>query len=309
MLIFTSVKTIRNFKTILGQVLLDKIPTCRTVINKINEIENEYRNINYEILAGVDDLKTVVKESNCSFHLDYSQVYWNPRLSTEHERLIKEIPADSVLYDVFAGIGPFAIPAAKKKCEVLANDLNPVSFEYLLKNITVNKVKDRVQAFNMDGRAFIRGPVKEDLLRRWKDKPDVVTHIVMNLPALAADFIDTFVGMLHGVEINAPVLPIVHVYAFEKGGDEAGLLDRVRTNLDYDLKTEAITRFFVRQVAPSKDMVRLRFELPWDLLYAKRRDNTVVNSSSENVLDVTPKSHLSEPELKRQKMLIPNCDD
>ena len=42
--------------------------------------------------------------------------------------------------DVFAGVGPFTLPAAKKGCGVLANDLNPSSFEYLQKNINDNHV-------------------------------------------------------------------------------------------------------------------------------------------------------------------------
>lgn len=40
--------------------------------------------------------------------------------------------------------------------QVLANDLNPISYKYLQQNITLNKVQQNVTAFNMDGRAFIR---------------------------------------------------------------------------------------------------------------------------------------------------------
>jgi tRNA (guanine37-N1)-methyltransferase len=47
---------------------------------------------------------------------------------------------DDVIVDVFAGVGPFAIPAAKKGCAVLANDLNPSSARYLLKNVQDNRV-------------------------------------------------------------------------------------------------------------------------------------------------------------------------
>jgi tRNA (guanine37-N1)-methyltransferase len=43
--------------------------------------------------------------------------------------------------DVFAGVGPFALPAAKKGCAVLANDLNPESYKYLKINVDNNKVR------------------------------------------------------------------------------------------------------------------------------------------------------------------------
>jgi len=49
-----------------------------------------------------------------------------------------------VLYDVFAGVGPFTVPAAKKGCEVHANDLNPESVHWLQNNLKLNKVTDKV---------------------------------------------------------------------------------------------------------------------------------------------------------------------
>ena len=47
------------------------------------------------------------------------------------------------LVDMFAGVGPFAIPAAKKGCTVYANDLNPDSFRFLCENVKLNKVCGR----------------------------------------------------------------------------------------------------------------------------------------------------------------------
>lgn len=47
---------------------------------------------------------------------------------------------EDVIADVFAGVGPFAIPAGKKGCGVFANDLNPVSYNYLQINVDNNKV-------------------------------------------------------------------------------------------------------------------------------------------------------------------------
>lgn len=51
--------------------------------------------------------------------------------------------SEEVIADVFAGVGPFAIPAAKKGCAVFANDLNPNSAKYLLKNVVDNRVSGK----------------------------------------------------------------------------------------------------------------------------------------------------------------------
>lgn len=71
---------------------------------------------------------------------DFSKVYWNSRLHTEHDRLVQMFKPEDVVADVFAGVGPFALPAAKKGCAVLANDLNPESAHWLTKNIITNHV-------------------------------------------------------------------------------------------------------------------------------------------------------------------------
>jgi len=63
-----------------------------------------------------------------------------------------------VVADGFAGVGPFAIPAAKnRRCMVYANDLNPQSVRWLRENVTKNKVGDYVEVTESDGRAFIAG--------------------------------------------------------------------------------------------------------------------------------------------------------
>lgn len=64
--------------------------------------------------------------------------------------------------DMFCGIGPLAVKAAvKKQIKVIANDLNPMGYEYLKKNISLNKVDKLVIPFNMDARDFVRMVVKK----------------------------------------------------------------------------------------------------------------------------------------------------
>ncbi len=45
-----------------------------------------------------------------------------------------------------AGVGPFAIPAAKKRCFVLGNDLNPDSAKWMERNRVDNKVGGVLQS-------------------------------------------------------------------------------------------------------------------------------------------------------------------
>lgn len=129
---------------------MDKFPQIKTVVNKVNEIDNTYRNFQFELLAGANDTNVSCKENNCEFRFDFAKVYWNPRLGTEHERVVNLLTADDIVYDVFAGVGPFSVPAIAKRnvSAVLANDLNPESYRYLVENYARNiksKTKRREQ--------------------------------------------------------------------------------------------------------------------------------------------------------------------
>lgn len=143
-------------KDVIAKVIYDKnYPRIKTVVNKVGTITNEFRVPKFEILAGQNDMVTEVKQYGATFKLDYGLVYWNSRLEHEHMRLVSQFRAGETICDMFAGIGPFAIPAAQKGCVVYANDLNPDSTRYLKINAEINKVDDLVRAYNMDARNFI----------------------------------------------------------------------------------------------------------------------------------------------------------
>ena len=125
-----------------------------------------------------------VHESGCRFQFDYSKVYWNSRLQGanrlfllfficgksltsddsylgEHDRLLKQLTPDDILCDMFAGVGPFAVPAAKKGLTVYGNDLNPDSYEAMKVNAKLNKVEERLTCSNMDAREFVAKLARE----------------------------------------------------------------------------------------------------------------------------------------------------
>jgi tRNA (guanine37-N1)-methyltransferase len=129
------------YKKVIAEVIIDKNPGIRTVINKIDDVgtHSEFRTFQYEVLAGPDDMNVELSEGDCTFRFNYSKVYWNSRLQTEHKRLVDSFSPGEVVCDVMAGIGPFAIPAGKKGVFVWANDLNPDSYASMKDAVTRNK--------------------------------------------------------------------------------------------------------------------------------------------------------------------------
>ncbi|CAL8295852.1 unnamed protein product [Arctogadus glacialis] len=260
------------FKNLIGQVIIDKNPGVSCVVNKTNMIDNTYRNFKMELLAGEENMVAKVKENGSSYEFDFSRVYWNPRLSTEHMRVVQEVKRGDTVLDVFAGVGPFAIPAARAGATVLANDLNPESHRWLQHNVKINKVAAAVRTFNLDGRAFVRGPVRQELPALLRAKAGV--HIVMNLPALAVEFLDSFRGLLAGEPSCDAALPTVYCYGFSKDEDpERDMMLRASQSLGVSLDGRCSVHF-VRNVAPNKDMMCVRFPLPKEVLFSAEGEQT-----------------------------------
>jgi tRNA (guanine37-N1)-methyltransferase len=93
-----------------------------------------------EVIAGEENFIVTQSHLDCTFTFDFSKVYWNTRLETEHRRLVESFKPGEAVCDVFAGVGPFAVPAGKRRVFVMANDLNPDSYESMKDNIKTNKV-------------------------------------------------------------------------------------------------------------------------------------------------------------------------
>jgi len=274
------------YKATIGQVLLDKNPRLRTVVNKVETLKatNEYRVFPMEILAGEDQLETQVRENGATFRLDYREVYWNSRLEREHRRIVQMLRPTDVVCDPFAGIGPFAVPAALRGCRAYASDLNPASAKWLAANVEANKVQKRVMVSNADAREYVRALLAAPAADASSgssggggsltDAPTLCygpfNHVLMNLPATAIEFLDVFVGAFDRERWGAP-LPRVHCYCFSKADDPvADVIARGAAVLGCSLPdADAI---IVRDVAPGKLMLCLEFTVPEEVAWAPARD-------------------------------------
>ena len=255
--------------------MLDKQSSIQTVVNKSDTVDGTFRVFKMELLAGEDNLVATVKENGCMFKFDFSKVYWNSRLLTEHERIVKMLDKGDVILDVFAGVGPFAIPACKKGCIVHANDLNPSSFSALCENAKLNGISDGLHTYNMDGREFIKVVTHELVTKALQSGLlCVYSHVIMNLPALAVGFLDSFEGLFTAIPPNlrdSLQLPTIHCYSFSKSEfPMEDALKMVERQLGVCLQKDTFTVSKVRNVAPNKEMMRVSFALPAEVAFAAR---------------------------------------
>jgi tRNA (guanine37-N1)-methyltransferase len=239
------------YKHLIGRAIILKNPVIKTVVMKVGTVHSVFRTMDLELLAGEPNFETNVRPGGLHLQLDFSKVYWNSRLESEHQSLVASFTESAVVADAMCGIGPFAIRAARhKRCRVFANDLNPESFKWLQRNVALNLVVDLVECSNLDAREFIRRVFAAG----------GCDYVVMNLPATAVEFLDVIAECAVKYRGTAR-LPIVHFYSFDSKDQnhELSLLQRARAALGIELPSLAIHK--VRDVSPGKDMFRCTFSV------------------------------------------------
>ena len=201
----------------------------------------------------------------------------NDLLGTERERIIDVLHHNDLVFDVFAGVGPFAVPASMLGCSVYANDINPESVKWMTINLKGNESKRSSKdyhVFNLDGRAFLQTivfprievhqkEVSDDEEKHWCFSENKIV-ILMNLPELARTFLDVFPAWLakHADDEDRWRIPIhIFCYTFSKADNYDEEIRRRLKRILPQLSKEQITCRFVRQVAPRKNMICVRIIL------------------------------------------------
>ncbi|MEA1930074.1 MAG: class I SAM-dependent methyltransferase family protein [Euryarchaeota archaeon] len=223
---------------IAAAVMASDLPV-RSVLNRASKIKGELRVRDWELLAEREDpdtdrspTETVHREYGHEFLLDLAAVYFSPRLATERHRVVDQIEADERVLDMFAGVGPFAIPAASRGAEVVAVDLNETAIDYLRENARRNGVSECITAVSGDVRAVA------DDYHGWADR------LVMNLPHSAGEFLETAVD-LAGEEC------VLHYYDIQHDSDPFGPgIEAIRAAAEPEYDVGVETEHVVRSYAP-----------------------------------------------------------
>ncbi|WP_306052567.1 class I SAM-dependent methyltransferase [Natronococcus wangiae] len=215
----------------IADAILESDLPVGTVLNKASKVKGETRVRDWDVLAG-EDTEVVHREYGCEFALDLAAVYFSPRLATERHRVSEQVAAGERAFDMFAGVGPFVIPFAKRGAECVGVDVNETAIDYLRENARRNDVEDRVTAICADVRE-----VAADY-ENWADR------LVMNLPHSAGAFLESAVAIA-GDDC------VLHYYDIQHEDDPFGPGERAireAAEPEYDVTVE--TRHTVRSYAP-----------------------------------------------------------
>ncbi|CAD2102900.1 met-10+ like protein, putative [Plasmodium vinckei] len=166
---------LEDCKKIIAEVILDKNKSIKTVINKKDILNNVHRTFNIELLAGEKNYITELKENNIKIKVNYELMYWNSKLKKERDRIYSIVQNNSIIIDVFGGVGIFSLLLSSKSCLCFSNDINKHAYDYMNINIDINKKKN-ILTYNLDGRQFIEKMIDLDIFSI--KNPDILTmHI------------------------------------------------------------------------------------------------------------------------------------
>jgi tRNA wybutosine-synthesizing protein 2 len=134
----------RPYGPALGEIY-GSVLGARTVLEDRSGIHGPLRTPDVRVLWG-DGTDTVHIEAGVRYSLDVARVMFSPGNIGERVGIADRVRPGSVVVDLFAGIGYFALPIAlrRKEASVYACELNPVSFSYLVRNIRLNRVSNVV---------------------------------------------------------------------------------------------------------------------------------------------------------------------
>ncbi|EMA21027.1 class I SAM-dependent methyltransferase [Haloarcula argentinensis] len=143
-----------------GEALLALHGEAGTVLAR-HGISGEHREPSVEVIAGDGDTETVHTEHGTRYAMDLAEVMFSPGNKAERAQMGDTVDPDERVLDMFAGIGYFTLPMARAGAHVTAVERNPASFRFLVENVMLNDVDERVHPYRADCREVVPGFASE----------------------------------------------------------------------------------------------------------------------------------------------------
>lgn len=259
----------------IGEVFLDKTgkETIAATIGDTTPI----------VLAGIDNLEIILKEGLCTFNFNLGQYLWSTRLLSERDRVLRKLSRSDVLLELGAGVGAFALQAAKTGCEVIANETNSSNFGRLVKNAISNRLTMKVHAYSIPPVELVKSLVQhidtptltlqsQESYFLLKSPPipnlptRVITQMLIDLPEDATmEVLALIYGLYKGKTVSE--LPTIHCYMNSTSEiPREDLLKRI--NLKWRFKLQDFDE--LKYVTTYKETKRyyVSFKLSPDVAYA-----------------------------------------
>lgn len=180
------------------------LPNVQVVVKKGRKRSRKYRIRQHIVLTGENRTETIAKESGALLRVDLNKAYYSSRFGSERLRILRQIKPGERILVMFAGVGPYPLVFAKHKdVLVWAIEINPAAYKFMVENVRMNKLKDRVFPIKGDVRKVVPELAKAGL------KFD---RICMPLPEQAHEFLDLAFSV-------AQKGAIVHIYQFVREGE------------------------------------------------------------------------------------------
>ncbi len=225
--------------------LLKEQNGIKTVLEKKERIKGRLRKLSTNYIAGENTKEVLYRENGCVFRFNIDKTYFSPRLSNERKEIASKIRKGESVLVMFAGVAPYSIVIAKlsKAKKVFSNEISREANKYAELNITLNKVKDKVE--------FVNGDAKK-LSEKIKQKLDV---IVMPRPQLKESFLRVaFQLSKKGTRI--------YYYDFCKEDEIDSIIEKIREEAKkYKKKIKILNVKRAGEIAPYKIRVRIDFKI------------------------------------------------
>lgn len=225
---------ILEYKELIGKAIIEFNPSVSTVFRKSKAVSGVTRLRGLQLIAGLEEYETIHKEYGIKIFVNIRNIYFSPRLSTEHRRIAEQVKPDETVLDMFGAAAPFALHIASLQHAIIYTvDINEFANPIISQSINLNpKLKGKINIFTGDAKSISKQFIEENLL---------FDRIIMNHPSGAKEFI-------HTADKLVKRGGVIHFYSFIDIEDHDNLCQKI---IKQEIQGYVITDITkVRQYSP-----------------------------------------------------------
>lgn len=143
-----------EYASSLGEATLEYDHRLKSVAARTGPTRGIERKPAYTVIAGSKETITMLTENKVHFEFDPIRMTFSGGNKGERIGISKRIKTGECVVDMFSCVGQFALHIAKRnQVNVIAIEINPDAYRFLVENIRMNELEHKVSAILGDCRA------------------------------------------------------------------------------------------------------------------------------------------------------------